>query len=152
MTTIKQQLDADLKQAMLAGDKTLAMTLRGLKSTILYAEVAEGKRDTGLENDAIVNLFQKELKKRQESADLYVQGGNQEKADAELAEKKVISQYLPEQIGDEELVALVEEAITQCGAQSMQQMGQVIGLVKAKAGATVDGARLASVVKERLQR
>lgn len=69
--TISEQIDADLKQAMLAGDKTLVTTLRGLKSVILYEEVAKGLRDTGLDDDAVITLFSKEAKKRQESADLY---------------------------------------------------------------------------------
>jgi uncharacterized protein YqeY len=76
MSSTKQQIDADLKTAMLAGDKTLVTTLRGLKSAILYVEVAENAREKGLPEDAVVAILQKEAKKRQESADLYLQGGN----------------------------------------------------------------------------
>lgn len=148
--SISKDIDADLKTAMLAGDKTLATTLRGLKSVILYEEVAKGTRDTGLENDAVVALLSKEAKKRQESADLYVQGGNQEKADQELIEKTVIEKYLPAQMSEEELLAIVDEVISSSGANSMQQMGQVVGAVKAKAGATTDGSRIAQLVKEKL--
>ncbi len=84
---LKQQIDADLKTAMLAGDKVLVTTLRGLKSVILNVEVAEGSRETGLADDKIISLLQKEAKKRQESADLYLQGGSVERQQAELAEK-----------------------------------------------------------------
>lgn len=148
--SVAKDIDADLKAAMLAGDKTLATTLRGLKSAILYEEVAKGVRDTGLEDDAVISLLSKEAKKRQESADLYTQGGNSEKAAAELAEKAVIEKYLPAQMSDEDLVKIIDEAIKSTGATTMQQMGQVIGAVKAKAGPGADGAKIAQLVKEKL--
>lgn len=148
--SIKQQLDQDLKTAMLAGDKTLVTTLRGLKAAILNAEVAENARDTGLSEDKVIALLQKEAKRRQESADLFAQGGNTEKAEAEKTEKAVIEQYLPAQMSEAELSELVDEAIVQTGASGMQMMGQVIGAVKAKAGASADGAAIARLVKEKL--
>lgn len=148
--TTKQQIEADLKTAMLAGDKTLVTTLRGLKAAILNAEVAEGARETGLAEDKVIALLQKEAKRRQESADMYVQGGRPEKAEAEQAELAVIEKYLPARMSDEELLALIDEAISATGASGMQQMGQVIGAVKSKAGAAADGAVIARLVKERL--
>ena len=148
--SIKSDIDADLKAAMLAGDKTLATTLRGLKSVILYEEVAKGLRDSGIDDEAIIGLLAKEAKRRQESADLYLKGGSNDKADAELQEKAVIQKYLPTQISDDELLSVVDEAINSVGATSMQQMGQVIGIVKAKAGPSADGARIAQLVKEKL--
>lgn len=147
---LKDRIDQDLKKALLAGDKVLATTLRGLKSVILYAEVAKGVREQGLPDDEIIQLFTKEAKKRQESADLYTQGGNAEKAGAELAEKKVIEAYLPQQLSDDELAVAIDAAIAETGAQGPQAMGQVIGAVKQKVGATADGSRIAQMVKERL--
>jgi uncharacterized protein YqeY len=147
---LKQRIDQELKQALLAGDKTLATTLRGLKSVILYAEVAKGSRDTGLSDEEILVLFAKESKKRQESADLYVKGGNQEKADAELEEKRVIDAYLPAQLSDEELSAVVKGVIAETGASDMQAMGQVITAVKAKTEGQANGGRIAAMVKEML--
>lgn len=149
--SIKQQIEADLKTAMLGGDKVLTTTLRGLKSAILNAEIAANKRETGLSDEETVALFGKEAKKRQESADLYKQGGNEERAQAELTEKQVIEKYLPKQMDDETLKALVESAITETKAVGMQDMGKVIGLVKQKAGAEADGGRIAVLVKEKLQ-
>lgn len=149
--SIKEQLDADLKTAMLGGDKTLTTTLRGLKSAILNIEIAKGTRQTGGLSDAeIIDLFGKEAKKRQESSDLYVQGGNQVKADAELLEKRVIEQYLPSQISDEELQEVVDSIIAELGGISQSQMGQAIGLVRAQVGATADGGRIAAAVKEKI--
>lgn len=149
MSEIKAKLEADLKTAMLGGDKVLTTTLRGLKSAILYAEVAASKREEGLSDEEIAGLFSKEAKKRQESADLYTQGGNTEKAEAELAEKQVIEGYLPAQMSEEELTSLVDAAVSETGASSMQDMGKVIGQVKAKAGSAADGSRIAALVKER---
>jgi len=148
--SLKKQIDVDLKTAMLAGDKTLVTTLRGLKSAILYAEVAKGSREKGLSDTEIEEVFSKEAKKRQESADLYMQGGNKEKAEAELTEKKVIDDYLPTQLSEQAIKDLVEQAISQVGATSSQQMGQVIGMVKQKAGTSADGAVIARFAKERL--
>lgn len=135
---------------MLSGNKTLVSTLRGLKSAILYAEVDKKVRDKGLSDDEIITLFAKEAKKRQESADLFKQGGNSEKAAVELAEKAMIEKYLPAQMSDEELARVVDGCIAALQISSPQAMGQVIGAVKAKVGANADGARIAFLVKERL--
>lgn len=148
---LKQQLQDDVKAAMLAGDALRVETLRGLKSVILYAEVAVKKRDEdGLSDEEIVTLFAKESKKRTESAELYVKGGAQEKADKELAEKAIIDAYLPEQLSEADLAKLIDEIIADQGAEGMQAMGKVIGAVKAKAGNSADGALVARLVKERL--
>jgi len=151
MSTIKQRLQDDVKTAMLAGDSARLECLRGLKSAILYAEVAAGKREEGLSDDEILALLAKEAKKRQESADLYVQGGSQERADKELAEKVVIEAYLPEQMSGDELAQVIDEVISQVKPDSMQQMGQVIGQVKLRVGNSADGSVIARIVKERLQ-
>ena len=147
---IKQRLQDDVKAAMLAGDSLRLETLRGLKSTILYAEVAAGKRETGLDDESIVSLFAKEAKKRQESAELYVQGGSQDRADKELTEKAIIEEYLPAQLSEAELTVIIDEIISQVKPEGPQQMGQVIGQVKSRVGNTADGALVARLVKEKL--
>src|SRR6266545_551977 len=136
---LKARLDQDLKAALLAGDKVLATTLRGLKSVILYAEVAKGVREQGLPDEEIIILLSKEAKKRQESADLYRQGGNEDRAIAELAEKTVIESYLPRQLSDDELRKLIDEAVRSLHATAPAAMGQVIGAVKQKTGGQADG-------------
>jgi uncharacterized protein YqeY len=148
---LRQQLDDDVKAALLGGDSLRVETLRGLKSVILYADVAAKKRDNGgISDDEILGLFAKEVKKRQESADLYVQGGSQERADKELTEKTIIESYLPAQLSEAELGAIIDSVIAEQGAEGMQAMGKVIGAVKAKAGNTADGSMIAKLVKERL--
>ncbi|MCA9327001.1 GatB/YqeY domain-containing protein [Candidatus Saccharibacteria bacterium] len=148
---IKQQLQDDVKTAMLAGDAARLETLRGLKSAILYAEVAAGKREDGLSDDDIQVLFAKEAKKRQESADLYTKGGSPERAEKELSEKAIIEEYLPEQMGEDELTRIVDTVIAEQGASGMQAMGAVIGAVKKQVGTSADGGLIAKLVKEKLQ-
>lgn len=148
--TLEQRLEQDIKDALLSGDKTRATTLRGLKAVLLNVKVAEGKRESGLNDEEVQTVLAKESKKRQESADLYVQGGNQSRADAELAEKAVIDTYLPAQLSEADIAKLADTVIAQTGAAGPQAMGQVIGQVKAKAGAAADGAVIARIVKEKL--
>lgn len=147
---LEKQIEQDLKTALLSGNKVDAETLRGLRSALLNAKIEQGKRDEGLDDAAVVLILSKEAKKRQESADLYVQGGNQERADAELVEKALIEKYLPAQLSEEEILQLVDDAISSTGASGPQGMGQVIGAVKAKAGASADGSVIARLAKERL--
>jgi uncharacterized protein YqeY len=148
--SVKEQIDQDLKTAMLAGDKTLVMTLRGLKSAILYVEVAAGKRDAGLTDAEVTEVLRKEAKKRQESADLYTRGGNQEKADSELVELKAIQAYLPQQMSDDQLAVLVDQAMQESQDISPQAMGKIIGRVKELSEGNADGGRIAQAVKQRL--
>lgn len=146
----KTRLDQDLKTAMLAGEKQTVTVLRGLKSAILYVEVAQGNRDPGLDEAAVIEVLAKEAKKRQESADLYTQAGDTERTEAELAEKAIIERYLPKQLSEEDLGKLVDEAIQAVGATGPQAMGQVIGKVKQQVAGQADGGRIAQLVKQKL--
>ncbi len=150
--TIKDQINSDIKTAMLAGDKELVTTLRGLKSAILYAEVAKGARDEGLPEGEVITLLQKESKKRSESALLYEQGGNQKKALAEQTEKKIIDAYLPAQLSEQEVGALVVTEAHKMGEVTIQQMGQLIGAVKKASNGNADGTMTARLVREYLSK
>ena len=147
---LEQRIEDDIKSALLAGEKTRAMTLRGLKSTLLNVKVAEGKRDTGLTDEEVINIFSKEAKKRQESADLYVQGGSQDRADKELVEKAVIEEYLPKQLSEDEIASIVAEVIAETGATEQRDMGKVIAGVRAKTAGSADGSIIARLTKEKL--
>lgn len=147
---IKQQIDADIKTAMLAGEKQLVQTLRGLKSAILNVEVAKGSRDTGLTDEEVTEVLTKEAKKRAESAEMYKQGGDEARHQAEMVEKAIIEKYLPAQLTDKELASIVDAEVAQLDAPNPQMMGQVIGAVKAKTAGQADGARIAQMVKEKL--
>lgn len=145
---LEAKLDADIKQALLGGDKPRAEILRGLKSAMLYEKVAKGLREQGLNDEQFVAIVAREVKKRAESVQLYEQANETERANKELYEKTVLEEYLPKQLSDEELANIVDEAIASLG-QGVH-MGQVIGAVKAKAGASADGKRIADAVKAKL--
>ena len=147
---LKQRIQDDLKAALLGGDRFVAETLRGLKAAILNEEVAKGKRDEGLEEAEIEQIVAKEIKKRNESAALYEQNDRAESAADERREAEILSVYLPTQLGEDEVKAIVEAAIKQLGANGMSDMGKVIGVVKSKVGNTADGSTVAKIVKEQL--
>lgn len=147
---IEGRLEQDLKAALLARDKTRVTILRGLKSVLLDAKVAHGTRGVTMPDEQVIALFAKEAKNRQESADLYKQGGSQARADAELFEKTVIEEYLPRQLSDEEIGVIVDRIIAASDSVSKPAMGTVIGAVKRETKGAADGATIARIVKDRL--
>lgn len=151
MSTLKATIDADLKSAMLARDELRTTTLRGLKAVILNEEVAKHLRETGLENAQIEQLIAREVKKRDEAAELFERGGNQASADKERAEKVILSAYLPKQLSEQELSVIIATSIDEIKPEGAKDLGRVIGAVKAKVGNTADGAMIAKLVKDSLQ-
>jgi len=147
---MQEQIEQDLKQALLTGDKAKAETLRTIKSALLNEAISQGVRDTGLADDQIQKILARESKKRQEAADLYQQGNAADRASAELAEKAIIDAYLPEQMSEAEVAKLVDEEIAKAVNPTMQDMGRIIGAVRAIAGSNADGALIAKLVKEKL--
>ena len=147
---LKDTIQSDLKAAMLSGDKTRASVLNMIKSVILNEEIARGIRDTGLQDEAVLLLLQKEAKKRVDAAELYKNADDDGRAAIELAESELISGYLPEQMDDGELEAIVEDQIATIKPDGMKDMGRVIGAVKAKVGQRADGGRVAQLVKQKL--
>lgn len=147
---LAEQIQNDMKAALLGGDRFVGDTLRGLKAAILNEEVAQGKRDEGLSDSEIEQIVAREVKKRHESVKLYEANGRPELAEPEKKEIAVLEGYLPTQLSEAELVAIIDEQIAALGAD-MSKMGQVIGAVKAKVGTSADGATIARIVKEQLQ-
>ena len=149
---LKDSLNADVKAAMLARDSEKVEILNGLKSAILYAEVAAGKREEGLNDQEVIAVLQKESKKRQDSIDLYEKAGDTERAAKERSEKALIDAYLPEQLSEEEVENLIDDTMQELQITDItpKDMGRIIGAVKAKAGPEVDGASLAKLVKGRI--
>lgn len=147
---MQDQIEKDLKQALLSGDKAKAETLRGIKSALLNEAIAQGARDTGLKDEQVQKILARESKKRQEAADLYKQGGSEERASAELAEKAVIDAYLPEQLSEEEVSKIVDEEIAKAGQVTQQDMGRIIGAVRGRTAGQADGGLIARLVKEKL--
>lgn len=145
---LKARIDDDLKAALLGRQSFVAQTLRGLKAVILNEEVASGKRDEGLADSEIETIIAREVKKRNESITLYEQNGRAELAEDEKKEAEILSAYLPEQLSDDALKAIITAKIDELGVSGPQAMGQVIGAVKAQVGTSADGATIAQLVKE----
>ena len=147
---LKQRIENDLKAALLGGDRFVVGTLRGLKAAILNEEVAQNKRDAGLDDATIEQIIAKEVKKRNESAALYDQNMRQDSAADERREAEILSVYLPKQLSEAELKTVVDAKVAELGASDAKMMGQVIGAVKADVGNTADGAMIAKLVKQAL--
>ena len=143
---LKEQINTDLKTAMLARNAFETTVLRGLKASILDEEVKLGKREEGLNNDEIETLVAREVKKRKEAAGLL----DEERAENELKEAEILSKYLPEMASEDEIRTAVKAEISAMGEASIKQMGAVIGKMKAKFGNSADSAILAKIVKEEL--
>jgi hypothetical protein cdiviTM7_02614 len=143
---LKEQINADLKTAMLARNAFETTVLRGLKASILDEEVKLGKREEGLNNDEIETLVAREVKKRKEAASLL----DEERAENELKEAEILSKYLPEMASEDEIRAAVKAEIAEMGEVSIKKMGAIIGKMKAKFGNSADGAVLAKIVKGEL--
>lgn len=147
---LKARITDEMKAALLGGDRFVGETLRNLKAAILNEEVATGKRDEGLSDTEIEKVIAREVKKRNESAKLYRDNNRPELADPEEREAEVLKAYLPEQLDEAAIQALVNQKIAELGASGPAATGQVIGAVKASAGNAADGALVASIVKNTL--
>lgn len=147
---LKEQIQNDMKTALLGGNRFEGEVLRNLKAAILNEEVNTGKRKEGLTDSEVEQLIAREVKKRRESIALYEQNDRPGLAEDEKKEIAVLEVYLPQALGEDEIRAMVQAAIAKTGATGPQQMGQVIGAVKAQAGTAADGAMVARIAKEEL--
>lgn len=141
------QVQLDLKNAQLARDEIKISTLRLLLSEIRNGEIAKGNQ---LTDEDVILIIQREVKKRKEAAAGFRQGEREESAQKEELEAKVLETYLPDQLSNEELTKLVDEAINEVGANSVQDMGKVMGVVMGKVGVRSDGGTVSALVKEKL--
>jgi len=142
-----QRLVEDMKQAMKAGDKVRLSTIRMLRAAIKDREIELGHP---LNEEEAVAVFNRLVKQRREAAKQYAEAGRDDLAEAELAELAVIEGYLPEQLSDAELEALVDSVIAETGAASMRDMGRVMAALKARAAGRADMGKLSGMVKSRL--
>ena len=147
---LKDKINGDLKSALLSGDHFRTETLRGIKAVVLNEEVAKGKREEGVDDSVIEQLIAREVKKRNESATIYDGADRAELAEKERAEAKILGEYLPEQLSEDEIKATIVKVIAELGVSEPSAMGQVIGAVKKELGNTADGALIASIVKSKL--
>lgn len=143
---LTEQIDADLKAAMLAKDEVRKLTIRGIKKEIIEAKTAPGSNGEVSDED-IVKICAKMLKQRKDSATIYQQQGRNELAENELAEAAIIETYLPKQMTQEELYDAIKLIITETGASGAKDMGKVMGVASKKLAGKVEGRILSEAVK-----
>jgi len=144
---ISEQISEDMKTSLKAGDAEKTAALRLLISAMKYEQIRLGHE---LDDGEAQKLLQREAKQRRDSIEQYQAGGRPELAAKEEYELGIIGDYLPQPLSEAELRELVERAVTETGASSPAQMGQVIGAVMKAAGARAEGGAVSRLVKERL--
>ncbi|MGK4581834.1 GatB/YqeY domain-containing protein [Kitasatospora sp. HPMI-4] len=149
MTTLKEQLHEDLTAAIKARDELRASTLRLTLAAVTSEEVA-GKEKRELTDDEVLKVIAREAKKRREAAEAFEKAGRADSAAQELAEGELLAHYLPKQLSDEELKAIVAAAVAESGATGPQGMGAVMKLVRPKVEGVAEGGRVAAAVKAAL--
>jgi uncharacterized protein len=151
MSTLKDRLRTDLTAAMKARDELRSSTLRMVLTAITNAEVA-GKEARVLSDDDVVGVLSTEAKKRREAAIAFDEGGRVDMAAKERAEAEVIADYLPEQLGPDEIAKVVSEAVEKLGVAGAgpKAMGQVMGVVQPQVKGRADGAAVAAEVRRQL--
>lgn len=149
---LKQKIQDDLKAAMLAKDAPRLSAIRMLKSAIQYFEIQKGGAGYEASDEDVMEVVGKEIKKRKESIELYKQGNRPESAESEQKEVDVLQTYLPEQMEEDEVRKLVEEAVSQTGASTPQDMGKVMGALMPKVKGKADGTLVSTLVREALSK
>ena len=149
MSTLKDQLRADLTTAMKARDDTRTRTLRMALTSITTEEVS-GSAAHDLTDDEVIKILTREAKRRREAAAAFADAGREDQAAAELAEERVLADYLPAQLDDGELAAIVSAAIDETGASGPGGIGQVMKLVTPRVAGRAEGSRVAAQVRSLL--
>lgn len=145
--SLKQQIDNDIKNAMLAKNKEELEALRAIKSLILLAETDKGASGE-ISADTENKLLQKAVKQRKESAEIFQQQGRQELADKENFQLEIISRYLPKQLSEDEIANELKKIIQQVGAKGPQDMGKVMGAATKALSGKADGKQISELVKK----
>lgn len=145
---MEQQIQQDIKAAMLAKEKTRLESLRAIKAAITLAKTADGSES--IADEAVVKIIQKLVKQRKETAEIYKQQNREELAAQELAEAAAMEVYLPKQLSEEELEAELKKIIAQVGATGPQDMGKVMGTATKALAGKAEGKAISALVKKLL--
>ncbi len=148
MSSIQEQLVADMKEAMRNQEKERLSVIRMTRAAIKDAEI-DNQGD--LSDEDVIEVLSKLVKQAKESLEEYEKAGDEERIAEAEREIEILQEYLPEQLGEEELEELVEETIAEVGAQDMSDMGQVMGAIMPKIKGKADGSQVNQMVRERLQ-
>lgn len=147
--TLFEQISEDIKKAMLARDAVSRDTLRNVKKEFIEAKTAGGS-DGELSDEAALKIIAKMVKKSKDAADIFIAQGRQDLADEELAQARVMEQYLPKALDAEEVKAIIGTIIAEVGATGPKDMGKVMGTATKKLAGQADGKTISAIVKELL--
>jgi uncharacterized protein len=146
----KSRLQEELIAAMKSGDEVKKSTIRMLMSSISYFQIEKGGAGYEASPEEILVVIEKEAKKRRDAISEYEKAGRQELADKETEELKILEEYLPEKMSEEEVTKIVEETISETGATSMADMGKLMGALNGKLKGKADMGIVSSIVKQKL--
>ncbi|MBE16602.1 MAG: glutamyl-tRNA amidotransferase [Cytophagaceae bacterium] len=147
--SLSTKVMAAMKEAMKAKDQNALTSLRAVKSAILLAQTETGSKQELTEAQEL-HILQKQVKQRKDSAAIFTEQGRSDLAEPELAQAEVIAQFLPAQMSEDEIAEVVDEVISNTGAQGMKDMGKVMGVVNGKLAGRADGKTISGIVKARL--
>ena len=147
---LENKINADIKQAMIAKESQKLEALRAVKAALLLAKTSKEAAGGDLPEEAGLKIIQKLIKQRQESADIYRQNGRNDLAELELYQAGIIEQYLPQQLGEEEIINGVKKIIAQTGASGPKDMGKVMGMASKEFAGKADNKVVADLVKKLL--
>jgi uncharacterized protein len=140
--SVLEQVQSDVRDALKAGERERVHALR-----LIASELQKAAKENGADD---VEVLQRERKRRLEAAEAYRDGGREDRAEAEEREAEIIASYMPEQLSDEELGAIVGDAVAESGASSPHEMGKVMSVVMPQVKGRADGKRVSAAVKEML--
>ncbi|GAA4270802.1 GatB/YqeY domain-containing protein [Aquimarina gracilis] len=146
---LQQEVMTAMKEAMKAKDTNALTSLRAIKSAILLAQTKSGAKEE-LTEDQELKLLQKLVKQRKDSAAIFTEQGRDDLAQPELDQAKVIEQFLPEQMSEEEIEKIVMDIISKTGAEGMKDMGKVMGMASSQLAGKADGKTISTIVKSKL--
>ena len=146
---LKEKLQNDMKEAMKAGDALRRMVLSLVLSAVKNKEIEKRSK---LTHEEIIDAISSEVKKRKESIESYEKGGREELAQKERDELKVLMEYMPEQMSEDEIRTEAKKAIAETGAKEIKEMGKVLGVLMPNLKGRADGQTVSRIVKEELQK
>ncbi|AXT60945.1 GatB/YqeY domain-containing protein [Aquimarina sp. AD10] len=147
--SLEQKVMTAMKEAMKAKDTNALTSLRAVKSAILLAKTESGVKEE-LSEEQELKLLQKQVKQRKYSAAIFTEQGRNDLAEPELAQAKVIEQFLPEQLSEEEIEKVIVDIIAKTGAEGMKDMGKVMGMANSALTGKADGKTISTIVKSKL--
>jgi hypothetical protein len=147
---LEHLINQDLKEAMLAKDRRKLEALRAIKAALLLEKTGGGRGDAEIPETVELKLLQKLVKQRRDTAKIYREQNRADLAEEEEYQAAIIEKYLPEQMSEEEIQAVVDKVIADTGASSMKEMGKVMGIVSKQLAGKADNKTIAMLVKKKL--